>query len=75
MIAIMADIIAFRRAAADGDLALGVVPYALGALKLFDDGVTQWLRAPSDRVLIDVIRMALRAASLISSGAAKSGNP
>ncbi len=45
----------FRRAAADGDLALGVVPYALGALKLFDDGVTQWLRAPSDRVLIDVI--------------------
>ncbi len=45
----------FGRAAANGDLALGVILDALGALKLFDDGVAQRLRAPGDGVLVDVV--------------------
>ena len=45
----------FGRATADGDLALGVVLHALGALKFFDNGVAQRLRAPGYGVLVDVI--------------------
>ena len=46
----------FRRAAADGNFAFGIVAHALSAGKFFDHGIAQGLRAPSNRVLIDVVR-------------------
>ena len=44
----------FGRAAANRDLALGIDRYALRALEFRGDGVAERLRAPGDRVLIDV---------------------
>jgi len=46
MMAIIADIIASVRAAANGDLALRIVTRRPGALEFFNDGVAQRLRGP-----------------------------
>ena len=45
----------FGGAAADGDFAFGVVAHGLRACEFFHDGVAQWLGAPGDCVLIDVV--------------------
>ena len=45
----------FGRAAGDGDFALGIDAHALRALEFPGDGVAQFLRAPGDGVLIDVV--------------------
>ena len=44
----------FGRAAADGDLALGIERNALRLREFCRDGVAQRFRAPRDRVLVDV---------------------
>ena len=45
----------FGRAAADGDFALGIDAHALRALEFPRNGVAQFLRAPGDGVLVDVV--------------------
>src|SRR6266436_5181527 len=45
----------FRRAAANGDFALGIDAHTLRALEFLDDSVAQRLRTPGDGVLVDVV--------------------
>ncbi len=63
----------FGRAAGDGDLALGIDAHALRALKFARDGIAQFLGAPGDGVLIDVVRDGLARRFLYFGGGRKIG--
>ena len=45
----------FGRAAGDGDFAFGIDAHSLRALEFPGDGVAQFLRAPGDGVLVDIV--------------------
>ena len=65
----------FRRAAADGDFAFGIIADVLGQGEFVDDRVTRGFAPQVMAYWLMSSEMAWRAASLISAGAEKSGKP
>jgi len=65
----------FGGAAGDSDLGLGVDGESVSAPILRGDGIAQWLGAQVMAYWFKSASIAARAASLISAGAGKSGNP